>query len=67
MLADIIIGPDGTIQVITQEGTFSEGKEKVGALLNDIRASGLKVSPDTKFEQHRHDDGRVKAGAKVEN
>jgi hypothetical protein len=67
MLADIIIGPDGAIQVITREGSFAEGKERVESLLGDLRASGMNVSADTKFEQHRHEGGQVKAGIKIEN
>jgi hypothetical protein len=67
MLADIIISPDGAIQVITREGSFAEGKEKVESILEDLRASGMNVSAETKFEQHRHEGGKVKAGTRIEN
>lgn len=67
MLADIIIGPDGAIQVITREGAFAEGKKRVESLLDDLRATGVDVAADTKYEQHRHDDVGVKAGIRVEN
>lgn len=54
MKAEIVISPSGEVTVITREGTFAEGTEKISALLEALKASGVAVG-DVRFEQHRHD------------
>ena len=65
MKADIIISPKGEVTIITREGTYSGGTEKVSALLKALEARGLNVE-NAKFEQHRHDD-QVSAGQGVQH
>lgn len=68
MQADIIIGPNGEVTIITREGTYQGGVEKITALLGVLESRGINVE-DMKIEQHRHDDEQVhdhqgvKAGA----
>lgn len=68
MLAEIVISPGGEVTVVTREGSFEEGAEKISALLAALEALGVK-SESVKFERHRHDKEKVslaqgvKAGA----
>lgn len=56
MKADIVISPRGEVTIVTREGTFESGTGKIEALLNELRASGIEIVGEPKFEQHRHDD-----------
>lgn len=58
MKAEIVISPSGEVTVVTREGTFAGGVEKITALLEALRSAGVAVE-DAKFEQHRHDDERA--------
>lgn len=58
MQADITIGLDGEITVITREGTYQGGVEKITALLEALKSRGVDIK-DIKVEQHRHDDEQV--------
>ncbi|RJO61782.1 MAG: hypothetical protein C4542_05555 [Dehalococcoidia bacterium] len=55
MLAEIVISPNGDVSIITREGTFASGTEKITAFLQQLQAKGLNVE-DVKIEQHRHDE-----------
>lgn len=58
MKARAVILPDGQISIITQEGTFEEGKAAVQRLMAALGAEGVEVTidPAKDFEQHRHDN-----------
>lgn len=58
MQADITIGPDGEITIITREGTYQGGTEKITALLEAFKSQGVNIE-DIKVEQHRHDDEQI--------
>lgn len=55
MQADITIGLDGEVTVITREGTYQGGVEKITALLEALKSRGVNIE-GVKVEQHRHDD-----------
>lgn len=55
MKANIVVTLEGDIQIITQEGTFEGGKERLEELMARLKASGISINNPT-FEQHRHDD-----------
>lgn len=54
MKAEIVISPFGEVTIITREGSFAEGTERISMLLEALKARGVAVE-DVKFEQHRHD------------
>lgn len=57
MKAKAVILPDGSISIITQEGTFDDGKERILRLAKELELEGVSISTSDKdFEQHRHDD-----------
>lgn len=56
MKVRVTIGPNGEIEVITQEGTFTEGAEKLSSLLAHLDAAGVELADISPPEQHRHDD-----------
>lgn len=58
MQADIAIGPNGEVTVITREGTFQGGVEKIAALVNTLKNLEIDIK-DVKVEQHRHDDEKI--------
>ncbi|MGB9804673.1 hypothetical protein, partial [Desulfofundulus sp.] len=47
--------PDGKLTIITREGTFAGGVEKLVALFEELRSSGIDIE-NVRFEQHRHDE-----------
>lgn len=51
----ITINPDGTVNLITQEGTFEQGVEKLEALRAVLKAYGIDLEPTSGYETHRHD------------
>jgi len=62
MQAQICISLDGTVTIVTREGTFEQGRERIEALLGTLRAQGLEVRLERPIEQHRHDAaGQVEA------
>ena len=56
MKAQIVITLDGQINIITQEGTFSEGQEAIRNLLAQLEAQGIDVDLKGEIEQHRHEE-----------
>lgn len=60
MKAEIVISPSGEVTIITREGSFVEGTERISALLEALRAARVAVE-DVKFEQHRHDAEKAAA------
>lgn len=56
MRADIVITLDGQIRLITQEGSFEEGKVRLEGLLKALKVQGVEVQLEGPVEQHRHDD-----------
>lgn len=60
MKAEVVISPSGEVTIVTREGTFDGGKEKVEQLLARLKASGVKIQGEPKFEQHRHDEEELK-------
>ena len=50
---------DGTITIITTDGTFEQGAPALQDLLDKLAAQGLRVSNVCPPEQHRHDDGQT--------
>ncbi|WP_157833517.1 hypothetical protein [Desulfotruncus alcoholivorax] len=54
MKAEIAISPDGKVTVVTREGTFAGGTERLSQLIANLRKGGIEVE-DVRFEQHRHD------------
>lgn len=57
--ADIVIGPDGKVTVFTRGGTFNEGRKKLLALIEELKAQGLEITETGDVEQHRHDEQSV--------
>jgi hypothetical protein len=56
MKANIVILPTGEVSIVTQEGAFEAGKERIEALLQALKLQGLKIDLAGQIEQHRHDD-----------
>ena len=56
MKAKIVIGLDGSIGIVTEQGTFEAGSAKVEALLKALNLDGLDIRLDKPMEQHRHDE-----------
>ncbi len=59
MRARIVILPDGGVTIITDEGTFAEGAERINTLLEALGAQGIQFTAINPPEQHRHDDLHV--------
>ncbi len=62
MQARIVILPDGGLTVITDQGTFAEGAERITALLSALGAQGVRFAEINPPEQHRHDDRLLQQG-----
>lgn len=56
METKIVITLDGKLSIVTQEGNFAEGQQKIKELLVALQAQGLDVDLVGAIEQHRHDD-----------
>ncbi len=59
MRARIVVLPDGGLTLITDEGTFSEGAERISILLEALGAQGIQFTAIDPPEQHRHEDSHV--------
>lgn len=64
MKAEIAISPDGKVTVVTREGTFAGGTERLARLIANLKKGGIKVE-DVRFEQHRHDEAHTHTHAEV--
>jgi hypothetical protein len=56
MRARIVILPDRGLTLITDEGTFAEGAERINTLLQALGAEGIQFTTINPPKQHRHDD-----------
>jgi hypothetical protein len=56
MRAQITVGRDGKITIITQNGTFTAGVEKINEILAALKTEGIEITKADSPEQHRHDD-----------
>ena len=56
MKAKIVIGLDGSIGIVTEQGTFEAGSAKIEALLQALNLDGLDIRLEKPVEQHRHDE-----------
>lgn len=56
MKARIVIGLDGNVGIITDEGTLESGSDRIKNLLRSLNISGLDIELDGEIEQHRHDE-----------
>ncbi len=56
MKAKIVIGLDGSIGIVTEQGTFEAGSAKIEALLEALNLDGLDIRLEKPVEQHRHDE-----------
>ena len=56
MKGKVSIEKDGTLTIITTEGTFEQGAEDLAKLLKALSAQGIQISKVAVPEQHRHDD-----------
>jgi len=54
MKARIVIGLDGKVQMVTDEGTFEEGSEKLERVLKALNLEGIDIAMTQPPEQHRH-------------
>jgi len=56
MRVTVVVTADGKLSVITRDGTFEQGKARIQALVQRLRAEGVDLPPlsDSDFEQHRH-------------
>lgn len=59
MRARIVILPDGGLTLITDEGTFTEGAERITALLQALGAAGIQFDAINPPEQHRHEEAQA--------
>lgn len=66
MKAEIAISPGGKVTVVTREGTFAGGTERLARLVSDLKKGGIEVE-DVRFEQHRHDEAHTHNHAGVKN
>ena len=55
----VALEKDGTITIITTDGTFEQGAPALQDLLDRLAAQGLRVSNVRPPEQHKHDDGQT--------
>jgi len=63
MKAKIVITLDGQISIVTQEGSFEEGKARIESLLAKLEVQGININLTNEVEQHRHDeDGNTVSG-----
>lgn len=58
LIARVIIMPDGTISVFTDEGTFDAGADGIRQLFDDLGAV-VTFESVSQPEQHRHDDDQT--------
>jgi hypothetical protein len=57
----LLLTPDGRVLVSVPEGTFSEARAAIEAVLRDLGLDGLPLVLETPIEQHRHETGNVTA------
>lgn len=62
MKVRIVVTNDGQVSLFSEDGTFSEGKEKLELMLKYFQAQGIELSDIGQVEQHRHDGDGVLAG-----
>jgi hypothetical protein len=56
MRVQITVDRDGKITLITQNGTFTAGVDKINEILAALSAEGIDIQQVNPPEQHRHDD-----------
>lgn len=56
MKAKIAISLNGEIRIITKEGSFETGSDKIEKLIELLNLDGLNIKLDGAIEQHRHDE-----------
>lgn len=55
----VTIDTAGNIGVFTEDGSFTQGADKINAIYAALKAQGLALNVTTPPEQHRHDhDGQ---------
>ncbi len=55
MKIKVTVGKDGTLTLVTQGGTFEQGKPLLEGLLDALNASGVEAQQTGAVETHRHD------------
>ncbi len=55
LTVQVTIYPDGTLDLVTQEGDFAGGKTALEALLAALQAQGVGIQQSGQVETHRHD------------
>lgn len=58
-VAEIAISPDGKLTIVTRQGTFTEGAEKIAKFTESLEISGIKITAGPRIEQHRHNENHV--------
>lgn len=61
---DIVITQDGKISIYTRSGSFSQGKEAILKLLEELKSQGIELENISPVEQHRHEHQQVIVSAK---
>lgn len=56
MKARIVITLEGEVSIVTAEGSFEEGQQKINEILAGLKAQGINLDLVGQVEQHRHDD-----------
>lgn len=57
--AKVILMPDGSLQIVVQEGEYAAASARLSAFVENLKLSGLKFTSVGVIEQHRHDDQHV--------
>lgn len=53
MRAQVIVLPNGSFALMIQEGDFAQAKDKIEAVIADLRARGIEIESVSKIESHR--------------
>jgi hypothetical protein len=52
--AKIVIMPDGSVQIVVEEGEYAQASARLSAFVENLKLSGLKFTSVGVIEQHRH-------------
>ena len=55
MKANVVVMPDGRFQVFVLRGSYNEARQKIGALVDSLKAQGLEIGDVSEVESHAPD------------
>jgi hypothetical protein len=56
---DIVVTPDGKINIFTRSGTFAQGKKAIMKLIEALKVHDIELQNISPAEQHRHEHQQI--------